>query len=119
MLAFLKNRKTLGALGVLGVFLLIIFRKKTVVYPLGTSTDNQKKAYKTALIIKSALGVQTGFWSRFTEDEKTVIEQMNKNLSIQNLVFNEYKKLTGNDLFKDISNYLNADEIKQINFYNK
>ena len=94
-----------------------IFRKKKpeTDKDVKSYTPNQSKARKIAIVIKSALNVDTSAWA-WTEDEDAVIKALNDNFVIQNLIAIEYKKITSNVLTDDLSKYLSADELNEINF---
>ena len=108
--------KIIAALTLLfGGFLL--FRKKKEPTDKGVEnyTPNQLIARKVAAIIKSALSIDGGAWA-WTEDEETVIKVLNENYAIQNLIAIEYKKITSNVLMDDLSKYLSAEDLGEINF---
>jgi hypothetical protein len=112
---FLKIKIFIGLSLLIGGF--FIFRKKEpkTDKDIDSYTSNQLIARKNAVIIKSALNVQTSFWG-WTEDEETVIKILNDHYSIQNLIAIEYKKLTNNVLMDDLSKYLSSDDLTEINF---
>lgn len=115
MLISLKT-KIIGAIAIL-IGLLFLFKKKNKPSDKGVEEYNpiQYSARKVAIIIKSALNVDSGLWG-WSEDEQAVINILNKNYEIQPLIAIEYKKLTKNILTEDLSKYLDSDELEQIKF---
>lgn len=111
----IKYWKYLLSLVALVGILFKILKKRQIDEPkdLNQLTPNERRGYKSALQIRSALNVKTGFWG-WTENEEAVIEVLNQNKDIFHLITKYYTELTKNSLLDDISKYLSSDDISKI-----